>query len=182
MSPGAGEDVEKILRQRARALARPPADPIVEAVSDMAVLEVAGERYALEVSYIAGVLPSVPVTPVPNIPAVWAGLINVRGRIYAVLDLVRYLELSGAIPEDAGRLVLIASGHATIAVLVDAVSQIRSVTLSDVRPPVSRAPGRTPVVKGVTPDMVAILDPEVMLDDPRLSATADLTQEKGGEG
>lgn len=51
------------------------------------VFQLGEERYALEASLVAEVLPLVAVTPIPQAPAAVAGIFNYRGKPVPAIDL-----------------------------------------------------------------------------------------------
>src|SRR6187399_2400232 len=51
------------------------------------VFEVAGDRYVLDVTQVAEVLPFVTITQIPQAPAAVAGVLNYRGAPVPVIDL-----------------------------------------------------------------------------------------------
>jgi chemotaxis signal transduction protein len=66
-----------------------------------------GERaYALPASCIDAVAPAPVVTPVPTVPAHVAGIVHLRGRILAVVDLAAVLGLE-PVRDDAARLIVV---------------------------------------------------------------------------
>jgi purine-binding chemotaxis protein CheW len=168
MDDSAGLDtVMAILEERARALARPAeASEPVEALS-LVVLAVGGERYGVEIRHVREVHSVSPPTPVPGTPPFWIGLVNARGGLYPLLDLRRYLGLPER--EGPGRMVLVAGAGLVVGLMVDDVPEVRDVPLSDIRPPLGAVPGPMQrVVRGVTPDLLSVIDLEALLADPQL--------------
>ena len=53
----------------------------------------AGEAYAVPISFVAEILKPLPITPMPRAPSVVMGVMTVRGRLVTVLDLRRRLRL-----------------------------------------------------------------------------------------
>src|SRR5579859_3819889 len=92
--PGANLDAtQQILAERAHALAQPlltdePADTV-----EMIVMVLGRERYGVETRCVKEILGLAELAPVPGTPAFWRGIVNVRGTLYPVLDLRRYLSL-----------------------------------------------------------------------------------------
>jgi chemotaxis signal transduction protein len=97
--------------------------------------------------------------------------VNVRGTLYPVLDLHRYLELPDAAASEGDKKVLLVSGSGlTIGLLVDDAPEIRRVPAAAVGFPLrgtSEAARR--IVRGVTDDLLAVLDADALLSDPRLT-------------
>src|SRR5579864_6064282 len=90
--------IEKVYRQRAARLAtvemnREPASPGLSAL----VFRLGQERYAIEMSELAEVLPLTRCVPVPGASREFLGVINLRGELRAVLDLGHVLA-----PADTG--------------------------------------------------------------------------------
>ncbi len=56
------------------------------------VFGVGQEKYGLEAGKVIEVVPSVPLRGVPHAPAFVAGLLNYRGRILPVVDLLQMIE------------------------------------------------------------------------------------------
>lgn len=161
------EAASRLLEQRAIALARPPADDGGDDHLEMIVVGCGSERYGLETRWVHEVQPVEQLTAVPGAPRVWAGLINLRGNIHPVLDAARYLGLE-ADPSATPQVVLIGPAQDTVGLLVDDVVGLERVAADDVRPPLDAGPARPGAVRGVTSEMVPILDVETILNDPFL--------------
>ena len=53
----------------------------------LAVFRVDGQAYGLEVQAVERVLPAVAISEIPGAPEVIRGVVNVRGRVFPVVDL-----------------------------------------------------------------------------------------------
>lgn len=158
-----------ILRERARALARPVEDAEPEQAISVVIVVLSGERYALPTEHVEEVHPTSKPAPVPGTPGYWAGVANVRGALYPVLDLHAYLELADGREEGMGKVVLVSSAGLVLALLVDGVEEIRELPISDIR----RTPDGTPpavarATRGITSQLISVIDLEALLSDPRL--------------
>lgn len=163
----AEQKMQAILMQRAQKLAQ----PIAQAEDDtdsmrVLTLEIGGERYAIDGSAVVEVQPAGTIVAIPGTPGIWLGLVNLRGRLYPVLDLGRMLaELGLHAPSRGGRagahLVLAKAAGLTIALSVDSVLSVRQVARGELLPPVTGRPNSdaSPVL-GLTDDLVALLDVE----------------------
>lgn len=171
------EIAQRILEERARRLAEPPEAPVTGETVSLVVLVLGAERYGVDVRCVQEALPFDNVTPLPGAPAFWAGLVNLRGHLYPLLDLRAFLGLPGrpaALPDNgaappAAKIVLVAAGGLEIGLLVDDVLEVRQVLRAAIGPTLLEAtgPARTLTV-GVTPDLLAVLNVEALLADPRL--------------
>jgi purine-binding chemotaxis protein CheW len=169
-APQPDPSIIDVLEGRARLLARPPEEePPGEAI-DLVILGVGEDRYAVEGGRVREVLAFPDLTPVPGTPAAWSGLVNVRGALYPVIDLHT---LSGCAPRPPAaevRVVLVDAAGNTVGLAVDTVPEIRRVRVQDIDPPVVELPsGEGVPVTGVTPDLVAVLDLDALLKDPRIA-------------
>jgi chemotaxis signal transduction protein len=123
------QEMESVWRQRAARLASrsarmaSPADEV-----QVIVLRIGAERYGVELTGVAGVLPPVVCTPVPGAPQAVAGIIAVHGEIRPVLDLRRMLGIEQHIAADApAPVVLLHLKGRQLGLQADRVEQIRSV-------------------------------------------------------
>lgn len=163
-------EVRRILEERARALARAPAaDEVEDGAGGMLVMRVAEERCAAPVENVKEIEDLGGLTTLPGIPDMWAGLVNLRGSVYPVLALASYLQLGRQEAVEGAKVVVLAAAGMEVALLVDAVEEIRRVAAADVDPLLLDGRGaRSEVFRGVTADMVSVLDPEALLSAPGL--------------
>jgi purine-binding chemotaxis protein CheW len=168
--------IERILEERAQALARVPAAEAVQDKAELVVLAVGAERYGIDILKVQTIQALTGLARVPGLPGFWAGLVNLRGGLYPVLNLRRYLALPGQPPE-GGKVVLVAGAGLNVAVWVDDVLEIRRVPHAQIGAPLAdaaTAAQRGAGVRGVTPDLLVVLDLEILLGDPRLLVQASL--------
>jgi len=165
----------RLLEERAAALARrtdrasgpAPAAPVL-------VLSVGAERFGLPLDRAAEVLAAEPTTPLPGAPSALLGLRARAGRLYAVLDLARLLDLPERGPDrDPGT----AGGHDVLLRPLPGAPPGRRLALRVGRvmaalPPLPLPPDRTPP----TPAGIAFhaLIPEGTGDGTALLAVLDL--------
>jgi purine-binding chemotaxis protein CheW len=164
------ETTRRILEERAQALARPlraeePADTL-----EMVVMALGPERYGVDTKRVREVLVLTDLAPVPGTPAFWSGIVNVRGTLYPVLDLRRYLSLLEGDPLEGSRSVVLVSGAGrTIGIVVDDAPEVRRLPAAAIGPPLAGTPEAAPeIVRGVTEDLLTVLDVEALLADSTL--------------
>jgi purine-binding chemotaxis protein CheW len=161
---------EEILQRRARALARTPTDRAAEDAVRLLVLQVGPEQYGVELGCVQEVSRRATPSPVPGAPPEWAGLVNVRGTLHWVLDLRRYLGLDCDQAQEGSIALASANGH-TIGLLSDALPTFTLLASADVRPPPAGWNGsHRAIVRGVTPDLVSVLDLDALLNSLTLDA------------
>jgi chemotaxis signal transduction protein len=121
------------------------------------VFRLGADRYGIPVSSVREVLPQARIAPVPGAPVAVAGLIQVRGEIRPVYDLLQRLQIPAAAPRPAKEdetVILLSAGGREFGIRVDSAEEIRSWR------PENLQPGQTPWVAGVTEDLVSILNME----------------------
>jgi len=84
----------------------------------------AGAHYGVELSRVQEVLRPLPVTRLPLGPPAIAGLVNLRGRIVTVID-TRVLLGAGWSGTPAAGLLVVRGGEGPVALLVDAIGDVR---------------------------------------------------------
>lgn len=163
------DSVQAILAARARKLAQPLAAPEArEECRRVLVMAVAGERFAIDSSAAIEVQTGGHIVAIPGVASMWLGLVNLRGRLYPVLDLGRllaqlHLHAPPAGMRGTGQLVLATGAGLTLALHVDSVETVRQLARSALLPSVSGHPEMegSPVI-GMTDDLVVLLDVDVL--------------------
>ena len=163
--------IQEIFAARARALARPLETALREETDRCVILALGVERYGIDVRFVQEIHAVGEITSIPGVPPFWAGLVNLRGRLYPVLDLRRYLIPHGApdTPQTGGKIVLVAVSGVEVALLVDDAPTVRSIARAEIGPPLGETViSRRQVIAGITSDLLSVLDLEVLLKDPQL--------------
>lgn len=148
----------EVLQARAKELARRRRVEERQSTGEfVAVFEIAGERMALPVFSLKSVV------RVPNITRVsgqkpWiAGLIQVQGNVISVIDLTRWLGLTGR--ARGHYLALLEHKHRSLGLLVDGVAGVREIFSDEiVVKQVSNVVGGALPVRWTTRDLVSVLD------------------------
>lgn len=166
------EEIQRILLERAAELARSPDEEIDggEVVS-LVVVALGPERYGLDIDRVREIKPCEDLTPMPATPPFWLGLVNLRGHLYPVLDLARYLghRVDGADANATAQTVLIVGNGMTIGLRVDEVPEVRTVRVAEIGPSLVEASADRPHVHaGLTADLLSIIDIDALLADPAL--------------
>lgn len=159
-----------MLKERAVALARPPKRETA-AAETLEVVEfmLAHEKYAIETKCLQEVHPLKDLTPLPGVPPFVLGLINVRGRIIAVINLKVFFELPGQGLTDLNKVLIVRSADVQAGFLADAVLQVRSLPRRELQTSLPTLTGiRSEYIMGVTPERTVVLNPARILDHERL--------------
>jgi purine-binding chemotaxis protein CheW len=166
----------EILELRALALSRPLAGEEGEGeLLRLLAFPLGNERYAVEIDLVQEVQPLKPKlwSPVPCTPPFIVGAVNIRGRIYSVMDIARFLGLSSRPLSETAHILLVRSekqdGELELCILSDALPKVTSIHPAALQSPSNTVTNQIQdLIRGVTDDMLVILDLERLLLDPRI--------------
>ena len=103
------------------------------------------------------------------VPPVFAGVMNYRGRILPVLDIRRLFGLSGQGTTEGNRVVVIEANSMALGILTESVAGIVRIDAQEITPPpVTLAGDRQAFLRGVTGEMLAVIDLPTLIRDPRV--------------
>lgn len=135
------------------------------------VFRLEGQRYALHLSQVERVVSMVAVSPLPETPAVVAGVINYRGSVVPVFDLRPRF---GFPPREFGlsdHLLLGRTSRRMLALPVDEVLGVNEVPVEDTLAPSTLLPG-----VGYVTGIVALADGLLFIHD--LEALLSMDEER----
>lgn len=162
------EHARRILRERARALAREreaeaPANDALQVIEFV----VAEERYAVELHYVREVQPLKDLTPLPGTPPFVLGIVNIRGLVLSVIDIKKFFDLPDRGLTDLNKVIVVADGGMALGVLADRIAGTGSLATSSLQPSLPTLEGiREQYLKGVTGDRIVVLAADKLLSDP----------------
>lgn len=158
----------QVLRARARALARKPkVEDGKEASLDVLEFRLGPERYAVETRHVTEVLALGMLTPLPCTPPFVAGIVNVRGRIMMVMDLKKFFNVPDSGLTDLHRVIHIQADGMELGLLADASTGMRRIAIDQLQAPPATLSGiRADYLRGVTSDLLIVLDLVRILADP----------------
>ena len=99
------------------------------------------QRYGLPLASVERVVRIVEITPLPKAPEVVLGLINVQGRVIAVVDVRRRFRLPPREPTLSDLLVIARTPARAVALVADSVTGVVECTESDAVPAQAIVPG-----------------------------------------
>jgi purine-binding chemotaxis protein CheW len=157
------DEIKEILARRAAELARMTIEEKIGEQVDLLLVRLGRELYGLDTRYVDRVEPVKRITRVPRVPDWVVGVVNLRGRILSVVDLVRFFDLPFT-KEDrmrdrgnghgrptqeakASDLVFVDASDIELALLVDEALTVESI-------PVSRMQEAVGALRGLRPEYV----------------------------
>ena len=171
----ANTEAERILRARAQALAQTPRPAPVGTMLELLEFRLASERYALESRHVQEVHPLRDLTPLPCTPPFILGIVNVRGRIFPVVDLKKFFDLPERGLTDLHRIILVRGHGLELGLLADVIVGVRSVAAESLQPPLPTLTGiRADYLKGIGEERLVVLDLDRLLSDPKIIVHEDV--------
>ncbi len=166
----------EILHARALVLAR-QLQRLDDAKATIEVLEftLASEHYAIETRHVLEVVPLAELMPLPCTPAFLPGIVNVRGRIVAVIDLKKFFDLEDWRLTDLHRIILVRGHGLELGLLADMIACVRSISVDSLQPSLPTLSGvGAAYLKGVTAERLVVLDLDRILVDPKIVVNDDV--------
>ena len=101
--------------------------------------KLADEEYGLEILKVKEIIRLMHITRVPGTEAFISGVINLRGKVIAVVDLRLKLGMEKGTPTDQTAIIVVQyeidGSELTMGVLVDEVEEVRSICAEQIEPP-----------------------------------------------
>lgn len=171
--------VQRILRERATRIARSPqdaADLLADSTDSAAVLalKIGTGEMGIPLIHVREVWPLQNWSPIPCTPAFIVGAINLRGRIFSLMDLGRFLGDQDRTPPEQGYAILVegqdqSGGIMELCLLADDLPLVHHLSLKTLQPGDNLISARMqPYVQGVTQEMLVVLNLVHLLADPAI--------------
>lgn len=166
----ASEEKKRVLKARAITLAQEPEEEAAaEEYLEIVEFFLAYEKYGIDSSYVREVYPLKELTPMPCAPPFVLGIINVRGQILSVIDIKKFFDLPEKGLTDLNKVIILHSDSTEFGILADVILGVHSVSLSELQPSLPTLTGiRQEYLKGVTKEMLVVLDAAKLLCDKRI--------------
>lgn len=158
-----------ILQSRARSLALPSAETADADYIEIIAFILADETYGIETSYVNEVHSLNELTPLPCTPPFVAGIINVHGQVFSVIDIKVFFELPTKGLSDLNKVIIISNGDMEFGILADAILDVRHIPPSELQPTLPTLTGiREDFLRGISKDRLVVLDAFSLLTDPNI--------------
>ncbi len=164
------EDVNggiKILKQRADLLKVSIKKEEITG-DQLEVLEfmLTSERYIIDSNFVTEVIPLKELTPLPCTPEFILGIINVSGRILAVINIKEFLNLPEKGITDLNRVILLKYQDIELGILVDEIIGNTHIYPDKLQATISTLKGiQNDYLEGITEDRLILLNMKKFLTD-----------------
>jgi len=157
-APGASPKEIEIFRERARNLIQPVEEMDFGGLTPFAVISIGGERFAVELGFIAEFANLKGLAPAPCCPPRIAGNMNLRGDIITVVDIRGFLGLAVGAPSAGSKIMVIKNEEIVAGILVDEAYDVVYLPVSSVvAAPVAVKSEAGKFLKGACPMMGMML-------------------------
>ena len=95
-----------------------------QAERQLVVFEMGGESYAVEIGVVREIIRMQQITRVPSVSSSLEGVINLRGKLIAVVDLRKRLGIEAAEETRESRIIVIDVEGEDMGAMVDAVTEV----------------------------------------------------------
>lgn len=157
-----------ILEERARALASHDTAVDTDPGEEILTFRLGQDTYGLPITCVRETCLLGSYTRLPSVPPCIVGLVNVRGRLLTLLDIRPLLDITPTPPAATAFLLIVAAHGMEVGLLADTVIEICH-TGHELAPTPSTTAGRGNAwIRGVDSSLHIIIDPFLLLKDPRL--------------
>ncbi len=151
----------------------------------LVLFQLSGESYGVDIYSVQRLIQVPEITRVPRAPTFVEGVIDVRGDIIPVINLLKRFGISDAEARDDGRIVITEIGDQIVGFLVDAVSEVTTLLEDDIEPPSAVVAGKgTEFISGIGKQgkgdnnlLIIVLDVERLLGQQDLAYIEQVSDE-----
>jgi purine-binding chemotaxis protein CheW len=159
-----------IFAQRAQKLAQPPKEEMHgTGLLQLVVFKLAKETYGIDSMWIREVYPFKDICIIPNVPSFVYGLINIRRRIFSVIDLRSLFEMPLEPLSTHAKVIVLQNGVMEFGIIAEEIIGLKNVFSEDLQDNLPTLTGvRQEFLKGITSDQLLVLDAERLLNSSTL--------------
>lgn len=173
------EETDRILEERARIMARRPQEKASdEAFLQLLTFSLGQERFGVEVGFVQEVHPlkRQSWSLVPCTPDFIVGAVNIRGRIYSMMHVGRFLGIKTSSTSEKEHLLLVrGSGDMELCIVTDDMPEVERIPKESIQPSSGTISVKAQeYIHGVTKDMLTILNLKRILADPAIIVNEDV--------
>lgn len=169
----------ELLRRRARALASPlPAPQAYGPRQDLLAFSLGGDRFGLDATFVREIVRVGEESALPMMPPCVLGIMSVRGRLVALIDLAVLLGLRELRIGDRAHVVICAGDGREFGFLVGHVDLIRRAPAGEIHPGLATlTDARARCTAGVTEDCLVVLDGRAIMREAERAIEGEESRE-----
>ncbi len=161
------DKAREILKQRAELLKISITEEEIKG-AQLEVLEfkLANESYAIDSNYITSVISLKELTPLPCTPEFILGIININGRILAVINIKEFLNLSEKAITNLNKVILLKYQNIELGILADEIIGSTYIYTDKLQATISTLKGeKNDYLEGITENRSILLNIKKILTD-----------------
>lgn len=166
-----------LLKIRATEMAREP-EIAKEASASLNIIafSLSSEIYGIESDFVSEVYPMKDFTPLPGVPSYIIGVMNVRGKVLAVIDLKKFFHLTANGLGELNKVIILSNDEMEFGILADTVLGAQILSIDEIKPAPKTVSGiGEDYLMGVTADRMIILSAERLLNDKSIIVNEEVT-------
>lgn len=101
----------------------------------LVVFALAGESFGVDIAQVREIIVMQKILHIPRAPTVVEGIINLRGKVIPVIDLIKRFRLTSPRDQENQRIVVVELENLSIGLMVDAVSEVLRISRDIIAPP-----------------------------------------------
>lgn len=110
------------------------ANTMTSGARELIAFRIGDQEFCVDIMSVREIRGWTPATPMPHTPGYMLGVINLRGAVLPIIDLAARLGMNPAEPTVRHVIIVAQSGQKIVGLLVEAVSDILSVTNDNIQP------------------------------------------------
>ncbi len=108
---------------------------MTESELQLVVFQLSGESFGVDIAQVREIITMQSIVHVPRAPAIVEGIINLRGQVIPVIDLLKRFALNARRDRETERIVVVEFDGVSIGLMVDAVSEVLRINRDIIAPP-----------------------------------------------
>ena len=149
-----------------------------ETVSRWVTFTLEDEVYGIDVMQVREVLRYTDISPVPGAPPYVLGIINLRGKVVAIIDTRSRFSLPPTEPDDSSRILILEASDHVVGFLVDSVSEVAELKNNQIESAPDTGSGDTNrFISGLykrKDDLIILVDSNRLLSEDELAELASI--------
>lgn len=155
-------------------------DKTIQQELQIVIFGLGSEEYGVDISSLREIIRMVEITRIPKLPDFIEGVINLRGQTTTVIDLRKRFDMDPTL-DDSSRIIIADLKGESIGMIVDSVSEVKSISLDDIDSVPSIKDTRTQdYLKGICKlgdRIIIFLDHEKILNELELAQAEKVKEE-----
>ncbi|MFH1052266.1 MAG: chemotaxis protein CheW [bacterium] len=170
------EEKNAILRERTKLLMiKPKKEDISTEKLEVLEFSISDERYAIDVDNIIEVISLKEITHLPCTPNFILGIINVRGKIIAVISLKKFLNLPEKGNGDNKKIIIVKHRDIELGIMSDEIMGSREILLNKLQGEVTTVSGiLNDYIMGVTEERLIVLNIKALLENEKITINEEV--------